>query len=434
MHRISNLAMMAVLAALALVFSFDVTVGNLLASLGPEGLLMAPVAAATLPESIKAELEKIRTTCVEPVDGLSARLSSVEQVVAKIDIEGGPFGGGGAPGQSPGSLAVDALTGSESGGDVQFQNAVQAAAQNKKLPGFSARVTVEGSIRAALTTDGWGDTGDTSVPSNPTRRGFVGPVARPLRLLDVLPSRPTSSDAVEYIRISSTGDAGEQDLQGDVKSEVDMAGTLARADIATIAAWTAASRQVLADNSALRQMINNVIRNKVLSRLEHQLINGTGAQGKIHGLLPLATAFVPTIGTRPADVIGESIVRQENNGYRPNLILLNPLDFYRMQITQVNTTDYEYVFGSPMSPLPQALWNRSIVTTPSVPEGRGMTIDTSYMTVLDREQMTVMVGNQHEDFFVRNLVAILGELRAGLEVLDEWAAYAFDLEFPELTP
>lgn len=434
MHRISNLALMVVLAALALVFAFDVVAGNTLASMGPEDLLMATAGAATLPDAIKAQLDRIQASCVEPVNALQARLQSVEQVVAAIDRDGGHFAGGVAPGQSPGSLAVDALTGSESGGDVQFQNAVQAAAQNKKLPGFSARVTVEGSIRAALTTDGWGDTGDSSVPSNPTRRGFVGPVARPLRLLDVLPSRPTSSDAVEYIRISSTGDASEQNLQGDVKSEIDMAGELARADIATIAAWTAASRQVLADNSALRQLINGVIRGKVLSRLEHQLINGAGTQGKIHGLLPLATEFVPTIGTRPADVIGESIVRQEGNGYRPNLILLNPLDFYRMQITQVNATDYEYVFGSPMSPLPQALWNRSIVTTPSVPEGRGLTLDTSFLTVLDREQMTVMVGNQHEDFFVRNLVAILGELRAGLEVLDEWAVYAFDLEFPELTP
>lgn len=409
---------------LAALFTFDAVAGTTLLAIGPEGLVMATGAAA-LPEAIHAQLNRIRSEAVEPITALGARLASVEQMVAKFDSEGIHLAGDGMPAQSPGQMAVEALTGE--GIDQQFQHAMQASAQNKKLPAFSTRVTVEGSIRAAIT--------DTSLPGSPSRRdGFVGPVARPLRLIDVLPSRPTSSDAVEHIRISSTGDAAEQDLHGDTKAEIDFTGELARADIATIAAWTAASRQVLADNAALRQQIDNVIRNKVLARLEHQLINGTGAQGKIHGLLPLATPFLPTIGTRPADVIGESIVRQENNGYRPNLILLNPLDFYRMQITQVNATDYEYVFGSPTSPLPQALWNRSIVTTPSVPEGRGMTLDTSYLTVLDREQMTVMIGNQHADFFVRNLVAILGELRAGLEVLDEWAVYAFDLEFPELTP
>lgn len=387
---------------------------------------------------INASLDKVSNQIKDYKEGteqkmgeVTTRLASVEQVVAKIDAGGGQFAPRGS-GPSAGSRVVAELM-NDDRADYQLQNAIQAANQNKKLPAFNSRVTVEGSIRAALVNEGSGNSENTyTIPSNPDRRGFVGPAQRPLRLLDVLPSRPTTSDAVEFVQLQVTGDASEQDTEGDVKAELDIDGVLQRAEIATIAGWTSASKQVLSDHAALQQQIDRVIRNKVLSRLENQLINGTGAQGKIKGLLAQAATFVPTIGTTPADVIGESLVRQANNGYSPNLVLLNPLDWFRIQLTK-NNVEGEYVFGSPTMPIPPALWNTSIVATPSLAEGTGMTIDTSYTTVLDREQMTVAVSNQHADFFVRNLVAILGELRAGLEVVDEFAVYKFDLDFPPVS-
>jgi HK97 family phage major capsid protein len=120
------------------------------------------------------------------------------------------------------------------------------------------------------------------------------------------------------------------------------------------------------------------------------------------------------------------MVRQANAGYMPGIVLLNPMDWFRIQITKKQTED-EYIFGSPTMPVPPALWNSAVVASPSVPEGSGMTIDPGFVTVLDREQLSVVVSNSHADFFVRNLVAILAELRAGLEVLDASAVYKFSL-------
>ena len=72
-------------------------------------------------------------------------------------------------------------------------------------------------------------------------------------------------------------------------------------------------------------------------------------------------------------------------------------------------------------PIAPMLWNVPVVASPSVPLGQALTIDTSFVTVLDREAPSVMLSNSHADYFVRNLVAILGELRAGLEVRDTGA-------------
>ena len=90
--------------------------------------------------------------------------------------------------------------------------------------------------------------------------------------------------------------------------------------------------------------------------------------------------------------------------------------------------DGEYLFGSPTAPMGEVFWNGTVVASPSVPEGEGLTIDTRFTTVLDREQMSIMVSNTHKDYFTRNLVAILGEMRAGLEVTDARAVYQFDFD------
>jgi HK97 family phage major capsid protein len=221
----------------------------------------------------------------------------------------------------------------------------------------------------------------------------------------------------------------EQVERGDATAEIDFEGQLARAEIVTLAGWTAASKQILSDHVQLGQVIDNVLRGKALTRLEHRIINGDGTPGHIDGLLNQAVTLMPTIGTTPADVVGEALVTMANNGYRPGLILLNPLDWFRIQISKSNVEGH-YVFGSPTVPVPPALWNTPLVATPSVPQGQGLTIDTGFVTVIDREQLTVSVSNSHEDFFVRNLIAILAELRAGLEVTDQSAVFKFDVDLP----
>jgi HK97 family phage major capsid protein len=351
-------------------------------------------------------------------------LADVEQTMARFMSSGSQAAFVHAA-ASVGASAIEQLK-----AEGNFEAAASAAARGMKPSRFDARVDLDNSIRAALTTTGSGNAGDTAFPTPNERRGTIVAPQRPLRLLDVLPSRPTGSDAVEFIQLTATGDAAEQIHEGDEKAEIEFEGALQTANIVTIAGHTTASKQVLADNNALGQQINGVINNKVLARLENQLINGPGGQGRINGLVNQATAFIPTIGTTPADIIGESLVTMANDGYQPKLVLMNPLDWFRIQVTRKNEDDDEYVFGSPTVPVPPALWNTAIVTTPSIAAGTAMTVDTSYTTVLDREQVSIAVSNSHKDYFTRNLVAILGELRAGLEVLDTRAIKKFSLTAP----
>lgn len=336
---------------------------------------------------------------------LAARMLSAEQILAERDSHRSSIISGG-PGL--GELALQGIEGNSAFAHLRDGNV------------GSCKLNVANGIRAVLTNEGMGTSNDSSVPSQAEQRGFVGPALRPLRLLDVLPQRPTQRDSIEYIQLSATGDAGEQEQEGAEKPSVEFAGTKQTANIVTIAAWTAASKQVLGDHPALQSQIDRVLRHKLLSRLEDQIVNGEGGQGKIDGLLSQGTQFSPAVGSTLADIIGESLVKQADSGYLPNVVVMNPLDWYALQITKT-ATEERYMFGSPTMPVPPALWNTSVVPSPSLGAGEFMTIDTSYVTVVVREDVSVMLSNSHDDFFVCNLVAILGELRAGLEILDTGA-------------
>lgn len=362
------------------------------------------------------QVEEQGKTQATELKKVNARIGELEQEFARTP-EGSTFARSAQP--SIGVLAMQ-----------QIEENSQAQAAFSTLEAWNAgtcRVNLKAGIRAALTNDGVGQAGDKSVPRQPEQRGFVIEVARHPRLLDVLPSRPTSRDSVQFIQLMSQGDAAEQLKEGDEKAEVDFEGTPQTANIVTIAAHTTASRQVLSDHSALQGAIDMVIRRKLLARLENQIVNGPGGEGRINGLRNQGTVFIPTIGKTPADIIGESLTRQADRGYMPNLVLVSWMDWFRLQITKKGADDQEYVFGSPTMPVPPTLWNTLVVPTSTLPEGEAMTIDTAFTTVLDREAPSVLLSNSHKDYFTRNLVLILGELRAGLEVLDKAAIQKMSL-------
>ena len=60
-------------------------------------------------------------------------------------------------------------------------------------------------------------------------------------------------------------------------------------------------------------------------------------------------------------------------------------------------------------------------------EGYGVVADWRRAVLLDREQTQILVSDSHSDFFVRNLIAILAELRAAFFVLRPSAFVSADL-------
>lgn len=343
---------------------------------------------------------------------LNARMQTLEQIVAKHDTQGsGRFMSGAGAG-----IAAQALDGLREDGGFRH-----LAAGNMG----TARITVPASISAAL-TQGSG-TSSGGMPSRIEDGGIAAPVARPLALLDVLPRRPVTSDTVDFVQIRGDAEAGEQLIEGDEKQQIDLEGVPVRVEIATVAGWSPASKQVLSDHAGLQAVINTTLTNKVMAKLERLIIQGgTGSNAsRIEGLLSQAIPFVPTVAQNQADVLGEAVASMRDAGYSPSIIVLNALDWFALQT--IKTNDDAYVMGNPAAPAAPALWGCAVVLSSSLQRGDALVIDPNHVSILDREAASVMVSNSHADYFTRNLVAVLAELRAGLEVRDTGALRLIDL-------
>ena len=82
-----------------------------------------------------------------------------------------------------------------------------------------------------------------------------------------------------------------------------------------------------------------------------------------------------------------------------------------------------YLIGDPRATVDQLqqLWGLKVVVTDAITENTALVGDFRHAVLWEREGVNVMVSDQHADFFIRNLLAILAEMRAAFGVLDPQA-------------
>ena len=86
------------------------------------------------------------------------------------------------------------------------------------------------------------------------------------------------------------------------------------------------------------------------------------------------------------------------------------------RIQMLKTTDGAYIFGTPTDGAAPRIWGKSIVESHGMADGEFLSGSGFAGTVYDREEVTVRVAEQHADFFIKNMVAILCEERLGFTV------------------
>jgi HK97 family phage major capsid protein len=155
---------------------------------------------------------------------------------------------------------------------------------------------------------------------------------RPTRIRDLIPSVPTSTGSVEFMRQNVfTNNAGPQNGEFTAKGQSNITWELIQLPGSTIAHWVPASRQALADAPMLRSLIDVDLNYGLQLESDNQLLLGTGTGGDMTGLL--VDADIPTVGeiatgTADADLPAAMI------------------DHIRAAVTQCQTNEYYNPTGS----------------------------------------------------------------------------------------
>lgn len=251
---------------------------------------------------------------------------------------------------------------------------------------------------------------------------------RPMRIRDLIPSIPTSTGAVEFMRQNVfTNNAGPQNGEFTAKGKSEITWELVQLAGSTIAHWVAASRQALADAPMLRSLIDVDLDYGLQLESDKQLLSGTGTGGDMTGLL--VDADIPTVskiaaGTVAADLpaaminhIRAAVTKcQTSEYYNMTGIALNPVDWETLETAKA--TDGHYLMIQfPANGGESRIWKMPVVVTNAMPEGQFLLGDWMMgAKIYDRESLEIRVSESHSDFFVKNGVAVLAEERYTLGI------------------
>jgi len=270
--------------------------------------------------------------------------------------------------------------------------------------------------------------------------GIYEPIGRyDLPLRGLISVRTTTSDLVEYVRQTAqvtqaapvpesnvtvySGSTGE--VKGN-KPEATMTWEKVTATVKTIAVWIPATKRALSDASQLRGLIDQELRDDLAEELEYQILNGNGVGENFTGILNTAGVLTQAWD---ADLLTTTRRAKTNllvNGRaQPTAWLINPEDWETVEL--LRDDDGRHYWGGPIMDGQRRLWGVPVVECQSIPQGTALLGDFRKAVLWDRERASISVSDSHADFFIRNMVAILAEMRAAFGVIRPTAFVVVDV-------
>jgi HK97 family phage major capsid protein len=358
------------------------------ADIGPELAKMATELRGFTSE-VKTEVDKLGKQSAEA----SARLLAIEQLVASP-------GRGGRPGGASGGASIG-------------QTVVEAEGfKSLQLGGRSSgRIAVKSfESKATVVTGSWSAAPDY-VPQ------MFYPPQRILTVRNLLPNLATASNLIEFPReLVNTNASDYQGAEGSQKPESAITYELASAPVVTIATWIPCSKQVLDDSTSLSGYIDSRLIYMVSLKVERELLYGDGASQHLNGLMTQAPTM--TGGAAPDLVSGVASAISQLSGADvvPDSLVCNPVNWWSMQVQKAAGAG-SFLVGDPLSQLPPVLWGLRVALSNSINPGSFLVGNfRNGAAVYDRQAAVVELSREHSDYFTKNLVAILAELRLALAV------------------
>lgn len=281
---------------------------------------------------------------------------------------------------------------------------------------------------------------DTSAGAlvEPQRLGLLDPFyERPLTVRQLVTPGTTSTDTVEYVRLTSvtnnaapvaeatthaaigSGDPAVTNAQGGLKPESGMVFERDSTPVKTIAHWLPATKRSLSDAGQVRTLIDAFLLYGLEEELEDQMLSGNGTGENFEGLANTSgvqTQAAPTGDQNVFDVLRIARRKVRIGGRSiPTAYVMNPIDWEAVELSRDGND--RYYGAGPFGMTTPGVWGLPVVESEAVPQGTAYVADWRKAVLWDREQSSIQATDAHADFFVRNLVAILAEMRAAFAVL-----------------
>lgn len=276
---------------------------------------------------------------------------------------------------------------------------------------------------------------------DPMRTPYLPLAQRPVRILELLQTIPTDSDSIKYakqttaghnveivkdpvsaepVREGSSGVSEVTEIDAGIKPESNYAWTTATADIETLAHTLPVHKNQLSDVPQLEAIINEEMIRGLYLFLEKEVVTGAGGAGHFTGIENTSNIVSQAISTYSmVDAIHRVLTGCRLLFEEPNTAIIHPTDWQTIRLLRDDNSGSgtgPYLFGPPSQAGDSTLWGMNVVVTPVVNAGFPIIGDFSAAQLYLREGVQVLASDSHKDFFTRNLVMLLAEMRVGFGV------------------
>lgn len=297
----------------------------------------------------------------------------------------------------------------------------QLAAESDEAKSYRGGVVeiakMEGPLFAKDITSAGASAGD--LPIAYRRDGIMTEPDQSLIIRDLLTVLSISTNAVEWVQEKVfTNQAAPQNGEGTALQQSEITFEKKTSSVETVGHWIAASRQILSDAAALSTFVDMRLRYGLRHKEEDQILFGDGTNGNLLGLVPQATAFNTALsvsGDTKIDQLRRAILQVALSKFPTTGIVMNPSDWCDLELTKTN--DNAYLFSNPVNPTETRLWGKRVAEALSMTEGEFLAGSFGMAATLwDRQEVTVRVAEQHDDFAIKNMVAMICDERLALTV------------------
>lgn len=231
-----------------------------------------------------------------------------------------------------------------------------------------------------------------------------------------------SGNVLQYYEETTVTNAAAETAEGEAKPEAALGYTLRTKTASKIPVWIPATDELLSDAPQMLSVIQERLSWMVRQRLAQQVITGNGTDPNISGVLDHAIQSQAK-GTDPApDAFYRGMQKVRTLGdAEPDAVVINPNDWTDIRL--MRTAEDIYLWGNPSQPGEDTLWGKRVYQLAKLTENTGVTgAFRPHGQLFYRQGMTIKVSTEHDDYFIKNKVAILAEIRVALAI---YRPYAF---------
>lgn len=260
--------------------------------------------------------------------------------------------------------------------------------------------------------------------------GIYEPIGRyQVTLRNLISVRTTTSDTVEFVRQTKQVTEAAPTPESNVKYPEGYPGEIdgkkpqgevhwerVHETVKTIAVYVGATKRALADVGQLRGLIDQELRDDLVDELENQLFNGNGVGENFTGLANQAGTLVQGFNTNALITARQAITTLLVAGRQiPTAFVFNPTDWEAIDL--LRDLNGNFLRGNPFGAGPNTLWGVPVVQSFHTAQGAAWLANWRKAVLWDREQATISATDSHEDWFIRNMIAILAEMRAAFGLI-----------------